>query len=53
MSKLLSVSVAVAVAAALAGCASTPPEEDPVQIPDAEWLGQQLEVRRRRSTLIG
>ena len=28
-------------------------EEDPVQIPDAEWLGQQLEVRRRRSTLIG
>src|ERR1044072_3626103 len=32
MSKLLSVSVAVAVAAALAGRASTPPEEDPVQI---------------------
>ncbi len=28
-------------------------EEEPVQIPDAEWLGQQLEVRRRRSTLIG
>jgi len=28
-------------------------EEQPVQIPDAEWLGQQLEVRRRRSTLIG
>ena len=28
-------------------------EEDPIQIPDAEWLGQQLEVRRRRSTLIG
>jgi tol-pal system protein YbgF len=32
MSKLLPVSVALAVAAALAGCASTPPEEDPVQI---------------------
>jgi len=28
-------------------------EEEPIQIPDAEWLGQQLEVRRRRSTLIG
>ena len=28
-------------------------EDEPVQIPDAEWLGQQLEVRRRRSTLIG
>ena len=28
-------------------------EDQPVQIPDAEWLGQQLEVRRRRSTLIG
>lgn len=28
-------------------------EDDLVQIPDAEWLGQQLEVRRRRSTLIG
>jgi proteasome lid subunit RPN8/RPN11 len=28
-------------------------EAQPVQIPDAEWLGQQLEVRRRRSTLIG
>jgi tol-pal system protein YbgF len=32
MSKLLPVSVALAVSAALAGCASTPPEEDPVQI---------------------
>src|ERR1700754_1570910 len=32
MSKLLPLSVALAVAAALAGCASTPPEEDPVQI---------------------
>jgi tol-pal system protein YbgF len=32
MSKLLPVSVAVAVFAVLAGCASTPPEEDPVQI---------------------
>src|SRR3569833_2214412 len=32
MSKLLTVSVAVAIAAALAGCATTPPEEDPVQI---------------------
>ena len=32
MSKLLPLSVAVAVAAVLAGCASTPPEEDPVQI---------------------
>jgi tol-pal system protein YbgF len=32
MSKLLPLSVAVAVAAALAGCATTPPEEDPVQI---------------------
>ena len=32
MSKLLPVSVAVAVAAVLAGCASTPPEDDPVQI---------------------
>mgnify|MGYP001556602433 CR=1 FL=1 len=28
-------------------------EDEPIQIPDAEWLGQQLEVRRRRSTLIG
>jgi proteasome lid subunit RPN8/RPN11 len=28
-------------------------EDEPVQIPDAEWLGQQLEVRRRRTTLIG
>ena len=28
-------------------------EDEPVQIPDAEWLGQQLEVRRRRSNLIG
>jgi proteasome lid subunit RPN8/RPN11 len=28
-------------------------EDEPVQIPDAEWLGQQLEVRRRRSTLLG
>ena len=32
MSKLLPLSVAVSVAAVLAGCASTPPEEDPVQI---------------------
>jgi tol-pal system protein YbgF len=32
MSKLLPLSVAVAVSAVLAGCASTPPEEDPVQI---------------------
>src|ERR1700760_1250248 len=32
MSKLLPLSVAVAVLAVLAGCASTPPEEDPVQI---------------------
>lgn len=32
MSKLLPLSVAVTVAAVLAGCASTPPEEDPVQI---------------------
>src|ERR1700748_3575158 len=32
MSKLLPVSVAFAVSVALAGCASTPPEEDPVQI---------------------
>src|SRR3982750_1647949 len=32
MSRLLPLSVAVAVAAVLAGCASTPPEEDPVQI---------------------
>ena len=32
MSKLLPVCVAVAVSAVLAGCASTPPEEDPVQI---------------------
>ena len=28
-------------------------EDEPIQIPDAEWLGQQLEVRRRRATLIG
>jgi len=32
MSKLLPLCVAVTVAAVLAGCASTPPEEDPVQI---------------------
>jgi len=32
MSKLLPVSVAVAVSALLVGCATTPPEEDPVQI---------------------
>jgi tol-pal system protein YbgF len=32
MSKLLPLSVAVTVSAVLAGCASTPPEEDPVQI---------------------
>ena len=32
MSKLLPVCVAVAVSAMLVGCASTPPEEDPVQI---------------------
>src|ERR1700743_69456 len=32
MSKLLPLSVAVTVAAVLAGWASTPPEEDPVQI---------------------
>jgi tol-pal system protein YbgF len=32
MSKQLPVSVAIVVSAALAGCASTPPEQDPVQI---------------------
>ncbi|MBX6332597.1 MAG: Mov34/MPN/PAD-1 family protein, partial [Gemmatimonadaceae bacterium] len=29
------------------------PEVEPVQIPEEEWLGLQLEVRRRRTTLIG
>ncbi|HEX5436181.1 MAG TPA: hypothetical protein VFW98_03405 [Gemmatimonadaceae bacterium] len=28
-------------------------EAEPMQIPDEEWLGIQLEVRRRRLTLIG
>lgn len=29
------------------------PEASPIQIPEEEWLGLQLEVRRRRAALIG